>query len=164
MNNLIHASILDRLIDLETDLYFNNKDKYFQPVQSQYISINQLKKNIVRDLELLLNTSRVCMDLDNLSFKHIKNQSLLSYGLEEFINKTTNQREELLNLTLDIKKNIEIFEPRLNDVCVDIIYSNRRDGFLNFRVTATIKHNDIYTCFDTSLNTSNKVFQITNVG
>jgi type VI secretion system protein ImpF len=100
-------SVLDRLIDSEPGL----RD---DPSITRAQSIRELKVSLQRDLEWLLNTRLVAMELPESS-EELKN-SLFSYGLPEFRELNVSAAPELLSKY--IERAIRRFEPRLANIRV----------------------------------------------
>jgi type VI secretion system protein ImpF len=71
----IQGSILDRLIDLDPGASR-------EPVQYRYLTIEQTKASVARDLENLLNTKRSLL-VPPAACREV-NRSLFVYGLQDF--------------------------------------------------------------------------------
>lgn len=81
-------------------------------------SIAEMRENIRRDLEDLLNTRQGCNNIPQWCGQ-LKN-SIAVYGLHSIENVDISSQEELLRLLSDIKCAIIRFEPRLENVEVSI--------------------------------------------
>lgn len=121
----IQAPILDRLIDDEPRLSH-------EPVQRRFLSIGQLKRLVIRDLENLLNAKRqiitppaACPEVEN---------SLYSYGLADFTASNPKSLAVRQQLRQDIEQTIKRFEPRLRNVTVQFEDSTKTERHLRFRI------------------------------
>jgi len=100
-------SVLDRLIDSERHL---RQD----PSTTRAASIRELKASLQRDLEWLLNTRRIAVELPK-GAEELK-CSLYTYGLPEFRELTPGTAGDLLGI--HIRSTLEVFEPRLTNIRV----------------------------------------------
>jgi len=158
-HRIYHASILDRLIDIE-----DNRTPY-QPVLHPFVNLKELKWSILRDVENLLNTKRTILKIENIQHSELKKKSLLCYGVSEYFNVNLLKNEELNKLSQDLASNIKKFEPRLKNIEVQIHNSRYFIKNLTFKVKATIslKPEKIPVYFDTTFSTNNEIFSITNI-
>ncbi|ARU58819.1 type VI secretion system gp25-like protein [Oleiphilus messinensis] len=127
---LIRASVLDRLID-------NEPEKKAELETTKHQLMNQIRENVRRDLENLLNTRfrsvsppDECRELD---------KSLVNYGLPDLnvINFLNNAgADQFCQL---VEENIKRFEPRFKTVRVVLHDDERRmDRTLRFRIEAVM--------------------------
>jgi type VI secretion system protein ImpF len=103
----VMVSVLDRLIDLQPKL----RD---DPPVSRMQSIRELKASLQRDLEWLLNTRRIAVDIPDTA-QELK-KSVYCYGLREFTDVNMSNAGDQLSKYLE--SSIRTFEPRLADVRV----------------------------------------------
>src|SRR5688572_14403896 len=101
--------VLDRLINLEPSLREDPPATYAQ-------SVRQLKATLQRDLEWLLNTRRIAVDLSE-SHEELRN-SLYYYGLPEFAGLSMTAVEDHNRVLKDVETAVSAFENRLTSVRV----------------------------------------------
>jgi type VI secretion system protein ImpF len=101
----LQPPLLDRLIDLDPET--RN-----EPPVSRAESLRRFRQAVKRDLEWLLNTTRIPMDEIPPAYKELR-KSLFCYGLPDISNLslTNSSDEQRLLRTLEVA--IETFEPRL---------------------------------------------------
>lgn len=125
----LQASILDKLIDDEPD---------FQdaPSRTEGITISELRKNVRRDIEALLN-ARIQWHTWPSEYSELET-SCLSYGLPDFSSMSVGSHEGRMLLCEIVKNTIERFEPRFIEVEVltdDEVPINR---VLNLKINALL--------------------------
>ena len=103
----VKLSVLDRLIDREPQ---NRQDA---PV-SRSLSVHLLKNAVRRDLEWLLNTRRIALELDD-SLKEV-NRSVYTFGLPDFSKYSMGSAADQAKLIRQLTATVKIFEPRLSSV------------------------------------------------
>lgn len=128
MNENIIPSILDRLID-------NSPDLSQESVQDRYLDIRQIKAQVVRDLENLLNTRRHIFDPPD-EFREV-NESLFTYGVNDFISQNPGNISVRKAIKQDLEKVIARFEPRLKNVSV-VVEGDSMVNSLRFRINAML--------------------------
>jgi type VI secretion system protein ImpF len=101
----VQQGILDRLIDLEPD-------NRFEAPMSRAESVRQLRQSVKRDLEWLLNSTRMPIDVPE-SCKEVEN-SVLFYGLPDIASLSIQNSSAQTGLQRSLEKAIETFEPRLS--------------------------------------------------
>lgn len=125
---LIEASLLDKLIDLEPNIS-NAEEK------RTGITVRVLRRAMKRDLENLLNAKvrwmnwpRYYQELDN---------SLFNYGLPDFSGVPVGTTDGKLALCAKVKQTILRFEPRIIEVNVEPVEVNDDvDRCLKLRIEA----------------------------
>jgi type VI secretion system protein ImpF len=125
----IRASILDRLVDLETK-------GPNQSAQNHLFDIRRLKDIVVRDIENLLNTRRQILFVP-ASYKHVNN-SVFVYGLEDFTAENPRSPSVRQRLRRDIEKTISKFEPRLKNATVHMERNIEKGQNLRFRISGML--------------------------
>jgi type VI secretion system protein ImpF len=100
----IQQGILDRLIDLEPQ----NRQ---EPPMTRPESLRQLRASVKRDLEWLLNTTR--MPIDVPEWCEEVNRSVLFFGLPDIASVSLGDAGEQQRLLRSLESAIEMFEPRL---------------------------------------------------
>jgi type VI secretion system protein ImpF len=128
MDENILPSILDRLID-------NDPDLSQEPSQDRYLNIRQIKEQVVRDLENLLNTRRHIFGPPD-GFKEV-NDSLFTYGVADFTSQNPGNISVKKAIKQDMEKVIARFEPRLKNVSV-VVEGDSRINSLRFRINAML--------------------------
>ncbi len=124
----LQASILDRLID-------NEPEVFFEPVQFRLLDMRQIKARVIRDLENLLNTRRLA-DPPDAEFTEL-NRSVLIYGLKDYISLSPRSASVRKILRQDIERSIGRFEPRLKNVKVQL-EADQKGHSLRFRINAML--------------------------
>jgi type VI secretion system protein ImpF len=120
-------SLLDRLI------------RSGQPEpQSWEDSVEALKKNLLRDLEWLLNTREMG---NPASAPYVElERSIYNYGLPDFASMSADAAATPTRLLRSIEREIELFEPRLKDVRISRDDSSDAKGrSLKFVIEATLR-------------------------
>jgi len=96
--------------------------------------------HIRRDLETLLNTKR-----SDIPISHKRpwvNQSIIQFGMPDFMNLNFAQEQGQFQLCQLIKQTIELFEPRIHDVMVFIESETVIHSTLSVTIQGNIKHNN----------------------
>ena len=125
----IQASILDRLIDLEPEISQ-------EPVQRRVINFEQGKAAVIRDLENLLNTKRYILTIPP-AYKEVIN-SFLVYGVKDFTSQSPKSITVKKQLRQDLESIIAQFEPRLQQVRVQVEGGAKNERSLKFRITGLL--------------------------
>ncbi len=117
------------------------------------------REAIVRDLQRLLNTRARCVGWPD-ELKEL-DTTLLNYGLGDFADRdfaTEGDREDLCDA---IRKAIDLFEPRLRDVQVEVLPSeDPADRYVRMQITAALaRHDDELFAFDLDLTTAEGEFK-----
>jgi len=110
----VRQSILDRLIDLNPK---TTKD----PPLTWAESVAGLKASVLRDIEWLLNTRRLCLSDEEVpeGLRH----SLYNYGLTDITSLSAEAPDTSARLVRNMQEAIELFEPRLSGVKVVLVPS-----------------------------------------
>jgi type VI secretion system protein ImpF len=128
MNENIIPSVLDRLID-------NDPDLSKEAGQDRYLDIKQIKAQVVRDLENLLNTRRHIFDPPD-GFREVS-ESLFTYGVTDFTSQNPGNISVRKAVKQDLEKVIGRFEPRLKNVSV-IVEGDSMVNSIRFRINAML--------------------------
>ncbi len=126
----ITLSVLDRLIDEEPNVSTD------APASRQK-NLRQLKQAVRRDLEWLLNSRQVASGVSE-DLKETT-RSLATYGLPEFTSYSVKSPAERNRVRRALETAISSFEPRLQDVIVNIDPMREGERTLRFRVDARLK-------------------------
>ena len=123
-------SLLDRLID-------EDPEALRESVRSAAVLLQDIKANIRRDLEWLLNTRLYRQQRIDL-YPELKT-SVVAYGLPDFSTVLLGSAEHRENFRLAIQATIERFEPRLRRVQVESSPSGEEhDRTLFLKITALL--------------------------
>ena len=125
----LQASIIDRLIDDDPDL----QDA---PSRNEGISISELRNNVRRDIEALLN-ARIQWHTWPTQYKELST-SCLSYGLPDFSSMYVSSHEGRTVLCQTVRDAILKFEPRFIEVEVCTDDEVPLDRVLNLRINALL--------------------------
>jgi len=144
-------SVLDRLIDFEP----KQRD---DPSISRGQSVRDLKTSLQRDLEWLLNTRQIALELPE-SAEELRN-SLFSYGLPEFADLSINTAADVLSKY--IESTIRTFEPRLTSVRVSMRPVEGVDRIAHFTIEAILLLDPLpeRVVFDTVLELSKGEYRV----
>jgi type VI secretion system protein ImpF len=150
----LQASILDRLLD-------DNPELSQEPVHLRLLNISQAKASVIRDLEKLLNTRRVIVDVPD-SLKEL-GESLFTYGLRDYTALNPRSVAVRQSLLRDIEATILRFEPRLQNVAVRLEKSNESERNLRFRISALLLMEPVAepVTFDTYFDASKGQYVVT---
>lgn len=107
----VRPSVLDRLID-------DNPTSNVEPPLTRSQSVRVFKAALRRDLEWLLNARRIITpvpeDCEELT------RSVYTFGLPDITSMSKDSRESFERLARLIQSAIDVFEPRLTGVTVDL--------------------------------------------
>ncbi len=109
---MVEASLLDKLIDLEPNIT-NAQER------RGGVSVKSLRAAMRRDLQNLLNTKVRWLTWPS-SYKEL-DRSLLNYGLPDFSGMPVGTLDGKLALCRQVKQAILLFEPRIIDLSVEPI-------------------------------------------
>ncbi|MBM2885261.1 MULTISPECIES: type VI secretion system baseplate subunit TssE [Chromobacterium] len=149
---LILPSVLDRLLDDEPD------QSHIEPIS--LFELSHFKQSLARDLEALLNTR--LMPLDPLDPFPQARDSLLSYGIPDLSGISLLNPDDRELLREQLRRSIELHEPRLSRVRVSLDAPREMERHLRFRVDAVLKvhpHKPPVT-FDATLQLSSNVYKV----
>ncbi len=149
----ITPSVLDRLLDFEPDVSR-------EAPKSRSKSLRELKLSVRRDLEWLLNTRTVHVEIDE-RLQEIK-KSVLTYGLPDITGLSAKNQSEQKRLAKAIENAIRLFEPRFLDVRVTLEPVSNVDRSLKFRIEARldIEPTPEPVAFDTVLQLGSGDFEV----
>ncbi|WP_095210792.1 type VI secretion system baseplate subunit TssE [Chromobacterium sphagni] len=149
----ILPSVLDRLLDDAPDLSHTEAISLFE--------LSQFKQALARDLEALLNTRLMPQDELFESFP-LSRDSLLSYGIPDLSGISLLNPDDREVLREQLRRSIELHEPRLSRVRVNLDAPREMERHLRFRVDAVLKvhpHRPPVT-FDATLQLSSNVYKV----
>ncbi|MEO5860147.1 MAG: type VI secretion system baseplate subunit TssE [Pyrinomonadaceae bacterium] len=126
----LQPSVFDRLIDLEP--------QSTNEIGGNRYSLNELRAAVRRDLEALLNTRKLVLDLPASSELQ---RSILTYGIPEVAMVNLADANEMVGLRKAIEDTIRLFEPRFLDVSVSIEPPGSTDRSLRFKIEARLDLN-----------------------
>lgn len=150
---LVLPSVLDRLLDDEPD---NS-----QQAATLLYDLPQFKRALARDLESLLNT-RASHDPELFERYPQAQSSVLQYGIPDLSGISLLNPEDRELLRERLRQAIELHEPRLSRVRVNLDAPRELERHLRFRVDAVLKvhpHRPPVT-FDATLQLSSNVYRV----
>lgn len=157
MSGLRHTqilpSVLDRLLDDQPDLSHGNEHLLFE--------LPQFRRSLARDLEALLNT-RVMAQPELFEAHTLANDSMLQYGIPDLSGISLLNPDDRELLREQLRRAIEIHEPRLSRVRVNLDAPRELERHLRFRVDAVLKvhpHRPPVS-FDATLQLSSNVYKV----
>ncbi|AVG15873.1 MULTISPECIES: type VI secretion system baseplate subunit TssE [Chromobacteriaceae] len=149
----ILPSVLDRLLDDEPDQSHIESISLFE--------LSQFKRALARDLEALLNTRLMPLDELMESFPQAC-ESLLTFGIPDLSGISLLNPDDRELLREQLRRSIELHEPRLSRVRVNLDAPREMERHLRFRVDAVLKvhpHRPPVT-FDATLQLSSNVYKV----
>jgi type VI secretion system protein ImpF len=153
-NNIrITPSVLDRLLDFEPDMSR-------EAPKSRSQSLRELKLSVRRDLEWLLNTRSIPVEIDQ-NLQEVK-KSIITYGLPDFTGISAKSHLEQTRIVDALETAIRTFEPRFLDLKVYLEPVNNIDRMLKFRIEArlNVEPTPEPITFDTVLQLGSGDFEI----
>ncbi|XLM20429.1 type VI secretion system baseplate subunit TssE [Chromobacterium piscinae] len=150
---LILPSVLDRLLDDEPD------QSHIEPIS--LFELSHFKQSLARDLEALLNTRLMPLDELMESFPQARD-SLLTFGIPDLSGISLLNPDDRELLREQLRRSIELHEPRLSRVRVSLDAPREMERHLRFRVDAVLKvhpHSPPVT-FDATLQLSSNVYKV----
>ena len=125
----INLSVFDRLIDTDPDAKQ-------EPPQSRMQTLRELKRSVKRDLEWLLNSRRMVVDIDpNLEETH---RSIITYGLSDITCTPLSGSKDQRALAEQVETVIKLFAPNLMDVQITCMPPNEMERSVSLRIEAKI--------------------------
>lgn len=117
-NERLQPSLLDRLTD-------NNPKSETESREDRVLSIRQLRKSVIRDLEWLLNSGRLETTEDLSEYPEVR-RSVLNYGIPDLAG-TTASSMDAYQLELALRQAILDFEPRIlpHNLRIQIIHDDK---------------------------------------
>jgi type VI secretion system protein ImpF len=155
-DSVVTLSLLDRLID-------NEPANRNEAALSRSQSIRQLKIALRRDLEWLLNTRRIALDIEE-SYPEL-GRSVYYFGLPDFTALSFSNTKDRGRLLRSLEATIRIFEPRLASVKV-IPHETAAEGstkkLLRFQIEGLLKMDPApeQVSFDTVLQLTTGEYQV----
>jgi|SanBayMetagenome_1026888.scaffolds.fasta_scaffold56253_2 type VI secretion system protein ImpF len=122
-------SILDRLIDENPDLAQESNDQHG-------LSLDEIRENIGRDLEALLNTRISWLDIPE-RFPRVSD-SIVAYGIPDLNNVVLDSRRSVDWLRDRIAESISRFDKRLSRVMVRVESLDSETHQLKLRIDAVL--------------------------
>ena len=152
--DLLRPSLLDRLMRDESD-----RPRGLRP----FIGFRELRESVGRDLEWLLNSR--CLPIDLEAFPEAR-ESLLSYGVPDLSTYSWRNPADWRRIAVAIEEAIRRFEPRLapSSVKVEIVPGGGVDDFqLHFRIDAMLQVDPVSepVSFDTEVDVHSSSLRIT---
>ncbi|GEM_PF-1211660 len=144
----LRTSLLDVMVDEDS------QQGYFDPYE-------RYKKMVCRDIEALLNT-KIDWNLIADSLQEL-NVSSINYGLEDFSTKNLTYPGDKDVLCVEIRELIELYEPRLERVKVQILdNSDPVDRVVRLMITANLilEKEKERLSFRTKLNPVDHLFSV----
>ncbi len=123
------SSVIDRLLNTSTEA---------ASLRTGGQNLRQLKLNVGRDLEDLLNTRRRCIE-SPADCRELKD-SLVEYGIPDFTGLNMSVPAERERARLEIERVIRRYEPRLKSVVVTVQANvNKFDRTLRLRISGVLR-------------------------
>jgi type VI secretion system protein ImpF len=155
----VTLSVFDRLVDLEP------RSNVEAPL-TRAESVRRLRIAVRRDLEWLLNSRRVAVPPDPALAQ--LNESVYTYGIPDITSIGIASPHERSRLLGEIRRAIQLYEPRLTDVKVSLLDDDELHRFqrLDFRIEALLVMDPAPEAirFDTTLDAVNQSYRIRTEG
>lgn len=150
----LRPSVLDRLLD-------PHPQRQDAPKDSCLLDLGSYRTLVARDLETLLNTRR-SDPLDRAADFPEASRSLLRYGVMDLNSLTLQDPDDQSALREDIRRTIELFEPRLKKVRVSLELPRGSERALRFRVAGVLTAHPQRpgVTFDATLHLSSNAYQV----
>jgi type VI secretion system protein ImpF len=154
----VQQSLLDRLVDLDPKSSMETPLTWAE-------SVRRLKASLRHDLEWLLNTRRIPLELPE-SFVEVPD-SLFNYGFPDITSMSRDSRDSRIRLMRQVEGTIATFEPRLANVKVSLAETDdngRRE--LRFLIEGLLRMepNPEQVVFDTVLEISSGEYHVKGDG
>lgn len=150
MNKGIEPSLFDKLFDV-------------QPIKAsrRYLSLEQFKDSVARDLESLLNT-RTALDSGHIEAFPLAGRSVACFGLDDFTGLSLASVYDRRRICLAIASAIAAHEPRLRDVRVELDLRRNNINALYFSINAllVVRPAQEPVCFDAMLQPSSLQYAV----
>ncbi|KMJ49743.1 type VI secretion protein [Vogesella sp. EB] len=157
MSGLRHTqilpSVLDRLLDDQPDLSHGSEQLLFE--------LPQFRRSLARDLEALLNT-RIMAQPELYAAHPLADDSMLQFGIPDLSGISLLNPDDRELLREQLRRAIEVHEPRLSRVRVNLDAPRELERHLRFRVDAVLKvhpHRPPVS-FDATLQLSSNVYKV----
>lgn len=152
--DVLRPSLLERLIGDGSD-----RPRGLQ----SYVGFRELREEVGRHLEWLLNTKRFPLDLE--AFEEAR-ESLLSYGVPDLSVYSWSSPADARRISTLIEETIQRFEPRLapGSIKVELLPRGAVDDFqLRFRIDALLHVEPVHepVSFDTEMDSDSGAVTIT---
>jgi type VI secretion system protein ImpF len=153
----VRLSVLDRLLDYDPH---NAGD----PPLTWSESVRLHKAALLRDVEWLLNTRRICEPAPD-AYPEVQ-RSTYHFGVPDMSSVSSDSQTAQLRLMRQIEESIRIFEPRLSGVRVTPMEGGAASREVRFTVEAMLRMepNPERVVFDTVLETASGEFRVSGVG
>jgi type VI secretion system protein ImpF len=147
-------SLLDRLID-------EDPQRPIEAVKSYSTLLSDIKSNIRRDLENLLNTRLYRQN----SIDHLQelDLSLVNYGVSDFSHVQFESEDERLNFAWKVSDIIRKFEPRFERVFVEVEpLGEEFERTLHLKINAVllVEPDPVPLIFDSRIRTTDRYLQL----
>ncbi|OWY37117.1 type VI secretion protein [Xenophilus sp. AP218F] len=150
---LIQPSVLDRLLDDEPDNPHSPDGTLYE--------LAQFKRSLARDMEALLNT-RLTPPTELFDACPAASDSMLRFGIPDLSGISLLNPDDRELLRDQLRRAIEVHEPRLSRVRVNLDAPREMERHLRFRVDAVLKvhpHRPPVT-FDATLQLSSNIYKV----
>lgn len=159
----VTPSLLDRLFDNRPlpPWERTERERELRMQAKRFHNIQDLKRCVARDLELLLNTKREIQDDLSDEFAEVQ-KSVVMYGLPDFTAASLSNHGDRKRVGRTIEQAITNHEPRLRRVRVTVDDPKVHDRALRFRVDALLHVEPAreMVAFDAVLQLNTQQYQI----
>lgn len=132
---LIRGSLFDRLRD---DGASSSADSAADDGRRPYFSLNDVREQLRRDVEALLNSRRRFLRMDP-GYNEIED-TFINFGVPDFSNEGFTTKDHREELRREIERTLARHEPRLSGITVEPMDSgDRQVDILKFRIVATVR-------------------------
>lgn len=150
----MRPSVLDRLLDASPHQPEATRDDC-------RLDLSGYRSLVARDLETLLNTRR-SDPLDRAAEFPESSRSMLRYGVMDLNSLSLQDPDDQAALREDIRRTIELFEPRLKKVRVSLDLPKGGERALRFRVAGVLSAHPQRpgVTFDATLHLNSNAYQV----
>ncbi|TVR59655.1 MAG: type VI secretion system baseplate subunit TssE [Gemmatimonadales bacterium] len=149
----VRPSLLDRLVD-------EAPGEAADPAVGLAESKARFERSVLRDLEWLLNT-RQTLHPGTRAHPELR-RSVHNYGVPDVTSLSADSQDSRTYLMERVREAIRFFEPRLQDVEVELLSGEKGDRLLRIRIEGTLLMEDDAEriVFDTVLETTSGSFSV----
>ncbi|HVE08712.1 MAG TPA: type VI secretion system baseplate subunit TssE [Paraburkholderia sp.] len=119
------------------DKLFDDEPHVPAPAAMRQLSLDELKANVARDVEAILNT-RIALTEEALEQLPECQRSVLTYGLNDFSGLSLASHHDRMFICKSIQQAIMRHEPRLRDVGVKLELNEQSTNALYFAIQAML--------------------------
>lgn len=156
LQQTLSYSVLDRLLGPEYGSAVTTVEGQPNPA-----FVERIVKTIARDVQNLLNTRKLEMDLPE-QYKELR-PSIVDFGIIDLTTLNARSERDREAFRLSVKRAVEAYEPRLKKIVVDIVDSPSDYGLIfrfNIEAVLLIEPTPLTLQFDSVLPSDTRMFEV----